>query len=225
MSKVNFVFDLQNKSTERTVSEDEFERAEQLYKKLICRLTHHITTRIRNEKSHDHWCLKWVRKNIPNMAAIMILSKHIKRDIQCLEQQSTLLDTQLENFELVGSSNTKEGAYLYFDCNEGKWIRSGKCTAGGFAIRHRQHLKSSSCRRSTLQFYNLYPSRDKENQSSFRRGYFENLAQYVAIGFDSTKKESMDIMVRDIDDGGIFLFTKEEYQKIEKLNLRGRRDL
>ena len=136
-----------------------------------------------------------------------------------------MLDTQLENFELVGSSNTKEGAYLYFDCNEGKWIRSGKCTAGGFAIRHRQHLKSSSCRRSTLQFYNLYPSRDKENQSSFRRGYFENLAQYVAIGFDSTKKESMDMMVRDIDDGGIFLFTKEEYQKIEMLNFRGRSDL
>ena len=159
------------------------------------------------------------------MAAIMILSKHIKRDIQCLEQQSTLLDTRLENFELVGSSNTLEGAYLYFDCNEGKWIRSGKCTAGGFTIQHRQHLKSSNCQRSTLQFYNLYPSRDRENQSSFRRGYFENLAQYVAIGFDSTKKESMDIMVRDIDDGGIFLFTKEEYQKIEKLNLRGRTDL
>ena len=32
ISKVNFVFDLQNKSTERTVSEDEFERADQLYK-------------------------------------------------------------------------------------------------------------------------------------------------------------------------------------------------
>ena len=33
------------------------------------------------------------------------------------------------------------------------------------------------------------------------------------------------MMVRDIYDGRIFLFTKEEHQKIEKLNLRGRSDL
>ena len=35
----------------------------------------------------------------------------------------------------------------------------------------------------------------------------------------------MDMMVRDTDDVGIFLCTKEEYQKIKKLNLRGRSDL
>ena len=65
-----------------------------------------------------------------------ITQAYKERDIQCLEQQSTLLYTQLEDFELVGSNNTKEGAYLYFDSNEGKWIRSWKYTSRGFIIQH-----------------------------------------------------------------------------------------
>ena len=65
-----------------------------------------------------------------------ITQAYKERDIQCLEQQSTLLYTQLEDFELVGSNNTKEGAYLYLDCNQCKWIHSTKCTVRGFTIQH-----------------------------------------------------------------------------------------
>ena len=159
-------------------------QADILNKILMTRFTSHIQQRITNKNKHNHWCLCWFEKNIPQMASIMTLLGHIKTDLQCIDSTTTLLRSK-DNFVRV--SNTKsqqEGSYLYYDTNNSIWIRSGKVTGRGFDKRHSEHKnmsKQNGCNES--KFYLRYPS--KCSNFTFhgsRRGYFDNLQQYIAVG-------------------------------------------
>ena len=46
-----------------------------------------------DEKKGDRWYLQWAKKNLAQMAAIMILLDHIKSDLNCLDKTSTSLNS------------------------------------------------------------------------------------------------------------------------------------
>ena len=56
------------------------------------------------------------------------------------------------------------------------WIHSGKVSGRGFSIRHVKHKKQANCKRATVSI---------TKASSSRKGFFENLKQYVAVGYDT----------------------------------------
>ena len=115
---------------------------------LLCRLKNHIKRRIVDKNKHEHWCLIWTSQNIAQMAGIVMILDHIKPDIQCLDQTSTLLKSSNNFVEVTENEGNKEGAYLYFDKNNMNWIPSGKVTGRGFFIRHAEHKKQANYKRA-----------------------------------------------------------------------------
>ena len=107
---------------------------------------------------HDHWSLKWAFKNLSHIASIMVILTQVKQNIQCLDENTTLLDTP-SRFKWVGfniNSNVMSyiGTYLYFDVNDHKWVRSGKGTgAGGFLSILKQHEKQSKWQKGASSKY------------------------------------------------------------------------
>ena len=158
------------------------------------------------------------------LAAIMSIFNHIKGDIECLDENATLLKT-VNYFVSAESEEMKsqQGAYLYFDVNNVTWIRSGKVTGRGFSVRHSEHAKKAAAKKTTSLFYNSYPtSTSARNKSVGRKGYFDNLSQFVAIGFDVNNDEHGKIITGELENGGLFSYTNEEKRKIDSCNMRGR---
>ena len=116
------------------------------------------------------------------------------------------------------------GAYLYFDNNDEKWIRSGKTTGNPFSFRNEAHAKSAEKEILTTTFYRRYPSRDRTTDttsSSGRKGYFENLVQYAALGFEIGNQEVEKFLTNTEKGESMFLFSKEEVEKINNMKKRG----
>ena len=85
------------------------------------------------------------------MAAIMVLHGHVKDNIGVLSENGTLLKL-LHNFVGINEEDLKQqGAYLYYDTNDEKWIRSGK--ANHFFNRHLAHKKNAAAQFVTSKFY------------------------------------------------------------------------
>ena len=119
------------------VSDSILEKSDKLVKIMTTRLTNHIHQRISNEKKQEHWCLHWTSRNMGHVVAIMQLLDHFKPDIDCLDNNATLL-AKSGNFKIVNEENLeKEWAYLYFDSNNNSFIRSGKVTGRGFIVCHK----------------------------------------------------------------------------------------
>ena len=115
----------------------------------------------------------------------------------------------------------RQGAHLYFDNNNGTWIRSGKVIGCGFSVRHSEHLKKAGEKRSISRFYLRYPTKGSNRKNSAsRKGYFDNLRQYIALGFEINNDEQSKEVANPLEDGGIFSFAETEKKKINALNLR-----
>ena len=205
------------------INNDLLVRADLLQKQLECRLTRHCRIRIKKESKRSHWCLLWASKNMPPMAAVMVLFNHIKTDITCLDHNQCLLAAS-SSF-LKASSNREammEGCYLYYDLNNEEWIRSGKATSSNFSKRHAEHkagsmLTSASSQKS--KFYNSYPSRYANlADQSVRKGEFEKLQILVGVGYNKLLKGKLTC---DIAMGGIFHLNNETNKMIDGVNFRG----
>ena len=117
----------------------------------------------------------------------------------------------------------KQGAYLYFDTNNDSWIRSGKVTGRGFSIRHREHQKRAASKRTVSRFYLRYPSKTSaRKKSSRRKGHFENLRQYIALGFEVGNEDVGRMVTAGFDEGGIFSFEDNEKKNIDAQKRSGR---
>ena len=191
---------------------------------LLQRLTQYVHKRIADENKRDSWCFKWAAKNMAHMACLMVLFGHVKDDVDCLDEDSMLLSAT-NNFKIASNEENKNrhGAYLYYDCNDAQWIRSGKATGRGFSAMNEEYLKRAKSKRSSSQFDLRYPSKtNTQRNPSSRRGYFENLSQFVAIGFDVNNDEHGKIITGELENGGLFSYTNEEKRKIDSCNMRGR---
>ena len=123
-----------------------------------------------------------------------------------------------------GDKSKKQGAYLYFDRNNCTWIRSGKVTGRGFSVRHAEHQKKAAAKKTASRFYLRYPTKSSARcKSSSRKGYFDNLTQYVALGFDiDLNNERGETLTIDMSENGIFSFDENKKKRIDVLKFRGR---
>ena len=217
VKQVKKLFDPTSQIEYNKTTDDIKKKADILQQTLLFRMSYHIKRRIEDKSKHSHWAIKWSQKNMAQVSAIMILFNHVKPDLECMRDTTSTLLAGPWSFVSAETDKEKklQGAYLYFDINDEKWVRSGKVTRRGFEIRHSEHEKKAAANRATSKFYSRYPSKEKEKPSSARKGFFENLSQYVAVGFAINKNVETKI-TKALDDGGVFDFTKEEREKIER---------
>ncbi len=91
----------------------------------------------------NHWILKFAFKNLPTLAAMMVLLNHLKIMLICLSKTSCLLGCNFNQFIPCLLFLRRGGAYLYFDFYRGVFVRSGKVVRRGFQARHDKHLVAS----------------------------------------------------------------------------------
>ena len=161
--------------------------ADRLVDLLVPRLSAHILSRVRDVRKQDHWCMKWVASNLPNMAALLVTRDLIKLDLSTATTKSCLLRQERDVFDAITATNMHfEGAYLYYDVELLTWIRSGKVAGEtvNYHTRHKQHGKASAT--ATSNFYRRYPSIKvpPAQRHSGRRGFFQHLGHFVGLGFD-----------------------------------------
>ncbi len=103
--------------------------------------------------------LKLAWKNLSIVASIMLLSNHLKMELKCLGEHACLLavNTAFPN---------REGAYLYFDGNQGVFVRSGKVVRQGFKEQGEEHLACAKEEKSLSHFY--YRARGGGDDTGFR---------------------------------------------------------
>ena len=82
-------------------------------------------------------------------------------------------------------------------------------------MMNNEHYKSSQQDDPKLNFYLIYPSKDgKRSGRRGKLGYFENLCQLVAAGFDPTT-DLAKCMDKDYKDGGLLMFICDDKDRIE----------
>ncbi len=170
----------------------------------------HVKASVQKAAKLSHWILMFAFKNLPIIAATMILSNHLKLDLKCLGEAECLLSINANQFIPCLAFPRREGALLYFDFNRGVFIRSGKVVRRGFHARHDKHLAASKEEKSSSHFYFMYPSKEgkrKEKQDKF--GCFEHLTQFIAAGFNPASSPAMQVN-KDYKEGGLLIMCKDD---------------
>ena len=81
-------------------------------------------------------------------------------------------------------------------------------------MRNDEHLKKAKAKQSTSTFYLRYPTKcSARSNSASRKGFFDNLIQFVAIGFLVANDEIDRKVSLEYEQGGIFLFNENEKQE------------
>jgi len=70
---------------------------------------------VKQAAKKNHWILRFAFKNLPIIAAMMILSKHLKLDLKCLGKSECLLSSNANQFIPCLTFPRREGVYLYFE--------------------------------------------------------------------------------------------------------------
>ena len=79
------------------------------------------------EKKKNHWVWRFVCQNIPRIAALMIMSRHVREDTDSLGDN----DCYLRPFTCFQPATNSEGNYLYRDSERSIWVRAGSVTCRG----------------------------------------------------------------------------------------------
>ena len=125
-----------------------------------------MKNRVKQAVKKNHWVLRFAFKNLPIIAATMILLKHLRLDLKCLGESECLLSSNSNQFIPCLAFPRQEGAYLYFDVNRGVFIRSGKVVRHGFQSRHEEHLAASKDEKSSSHFYFMYPLKEGKRKET-----------------------------------------------------------
>lgn len=198
------------------------------------RLTTHVT-RSCKESLRDHWVWHFTRANMGRVAAIMVLMQHVKSDLEPAKWNGSvclLQDPRNNTFLLVENQiKVLEGCYLMYDTVLLRFIRSGKAVNPGRTMwvrcfgpsGHLECAKVPDLRRMDSNFYRSYPSKEAPTLTGgTRRGYFEQLQLYCALGFDRSNTESLKPLVETHEAAkSIFLWEPDTIERLEKLNMAG----
>ena len=158
--------------------------------------------------------MNFVFNNLPVVAAVMVLSGHLKSDLDCLNDRDSLLITDSGCYVKCSNCADNEGAYLYFDTVRQVFVRSGKVAGRGFISRGDEHVTAAKAARPSSTLYRLFPSKESQRAGMKRRGHFESLCQFVAAGFDP-KGEHVESLDKDYKNGGLFIITKDDVSRIK----------
>jgi len=196
---------------------DDAARADHLQDILTHRLYVHVNTRVLDRSKHSHWCLQWAQDNLPHLCAMAVMTGHIKGNIQTARNDSCLLSPNTSKYQKVECARAEhagaalpgskvpsslEGCYLYREegDDENRWIRSGKscgvnCNLGS---RHKQHQKGSLLQEDKpSKFYLSYPCKSTNYKGSMRRGWFQDVSQYVGMAFDRQDAQAVQVLCHE----------------------------
>ena len=96
-------------------------------------------------------------------------------------------------------------------------------TGRGFSAYHLEYTKKASAKRATYRFcLHYYSTSSNYNQSTNRKGYFDNLHQYIATGLEVGNKEEGKRITDELEKGGISSFNSNKQEKIDALKIRTR---
>ena len=203
------------------LGEQELERTK-LKAKAGIRQTLKVHILKRAESRSDHWVWKFARKNLTVVAAYMILAGHTKPRITCIREGGSLLSPNVNNFTPCLRSPTHEGCYLFFDNNDGVFIRSGKVTGRGVEERLKEHKSGAEAETASSNFYDLFPSEcSSRADKRGRKGYFEDLLAVFGAGFDP-KCSIAESVCKDVKEGGVLILSELEKAKITSSKVDGK---
>ena len=201
-----------------------YNQVDLLQKALMQRLASHVLSRCPSLDSNKEWPFHFAAENMARLAAIMVFQGYVKDDISCLGAGKTLLKQGGADFHhaLTTRCKSREGAYLYYDTNDGVFIRSGKVSGRGFLARHLEHKKAAREGVSS-NFYRRYPSKElvhtiPNTTNRCCRGFFENLTMYVGLSINPRQRGIDDLL------SSIFLFSCDVLERIKKLKFGVRGD-
>ena len=83
----------------------------------------------------------------------MVLYDLVKSDVVILDENTTLLKSNNMFIKIDEDESNHHMAYLYYDHNAEKWIRSGKVAGRSFAKRHKEHERKAKEKYPTSKFY------------------------------------------------------------------------
>ena len=114
---------------------------------------------------------------------------------------------------------------MYFDTQNGCWVRSGKAVGRSFLSRHKEHTSKAHLKDAedlSSKFYRTYPhSAAKNIDNMSRRGYFEkHLRLYCGLGFDRTRDGNQN-MFTDGSEISLFAWPSNFLKQIKAINFRG----
>lgn len=179
--------------SELMVSNEQKRDADALLEILMQRFEDHFISHNMSEK-REYQCFKWAFSNLPRVSAAMVMATHtrnnlhslkIDRNVTLLANPESSITSTFINARTEESKNL-EGCYLYYNTEDGKWIRSGKAGGdgnGNFGKRDEEHKKSASKPKPSSLFYMSYPHRTSASKCA--RGTWEDLEQYCALAFKS----------------------------------------
>ena len=125
------------------------------------------------------------------------MAGHVKTDLDSRQVTDSLLTVCLSQFTFVEPGEEIQGAYLYYDRENGVFVRSGKAAPTFIYDRGEQHKAAAKI--SNAGFYGKYPDISNMSiRSGLRRGFFHHLQMLYAIGFDGS---SVDHLISTAEDG------------------------
>ncbi|KAL7536957.1 hypothetical protein ACHAXR_007505 [Thalassiosira sp. AJA248-18] len=201
-------------------------KADLLAPMLQTRFRSHIKRRVKPAQQ-EHWCLDFAMANLVVVAAYMVLVRHTKNDISCLDDSQCLLAKPDDNNMLLCTNieRTLYGCYLFFNDNIGAYVRSGSAASkDGFGGRLPQHDKRAKSDRNDdgSRLYQCYPSIESvRSNNRARKGYWEHLTAYIGASFGDDVV-STGLLSKDYDEGGIFFYSEEEKERINNTKFSGK---
>lgn len=201
------------------VNEEMKQKADLLVKLLRSRLNAFMRKRRASKNCQNHWAIALAIKNLSTVAAHMVLSDHVKDNLNCLDESHSLLTSEFSRYPTSSTHNKDIGAYLYFDTNHCTPVRSGSVYAvdKGFGGRHGDHFKAA--KDPTVQssnFYNGYPTKcNVRAQSNLIRGHFESLTMVTVAGFDP-KSDVAKVVDKDFTEGGLLVLNESDKTKMKE---------
>ena len=164
-----------------------------------------------------------------------VMTGQMKRNIQTAKSDTCLLTPNISKYQKVESAGGQaggaaassgpnafaslEGCYLYREQgeDENRWIRSGKSfgVKCNFGDRHKQHRKGSLLQEENpSKFYLSYPSISTKDLCSTRRGWFQDVHQYVGMGFNRQHQQAVQVMCDHHQ--GLFEWKPEIYSCLDR---------
>ena len=159
-----------------------------------------------------------------------VMTGQMKRNIQTSKSDTCLLTPNISKFQKVESTDgpassgpnavaSLEGCYLYREQNddENRWIRSGKSCGVkcNFGDRHKQHHKGSLLQdEKPSKFYLSYPCASTKYLDSIRRGWFQDVHQYVGMGFNRQDQQAVQVICDEHQ--GLFEWQPHIYTSLDK---------
>ena len=122
------VVDPSNHTVQIVVDDLICDRADLLVSKLRGRFKQQTPYRIKLKRLRAHWSMQLANKIFPTITSLMILSRHITKDLSPLAGKNCLLLSSPNDCVTCANLVDYKGVMLLFDSNKNAWIGSGVAT-------------------------------------------------------------------------------------------------